>query len=188
MSVVVYTAREARTRFAELLRRVRNGETVAVSYRGAPVAEIRPQAEAPDSPASEAAASALPTSEDGARGQAISPVGEGAQGQVISPVGEGAQGQAPADEEYATGQAVSPGEYGAGQAPAADENGATGQGGVDLSVFDFPPAPKDEEELEARLADMRRRGVLAPSSQPKRPFKPVCVVPGALERFLAERD
>ena len=178
MSVVVYTAREARTRFAELLRRVRNGETVAVSYRGAPVAEIRPQAEAPASPASE----------DGVRGQAISPVEDGARGQVISPVEEGAQGQAPADEEYATGQAVSPVEEGAGQAPAADENGATGQGGVDLSVFDFPPAAKDEEELEARLADMRRRGVLAPSSQPKRPFKPVCVIPGALERFLAERD
>ena len=130
MSVVVYTAREARTRFAELLRRVRNGETVAVSYRGAPVAEIRPQAEAPAPPAVEAAASASPASEEG----------------------------------------------------------ATEQGGVDLSVFDFPPAAKDEAELEARLADMRRRGVLAPSSQPKRPFKPVCVIPGALERFLAERD
>lgn len=176
MSVVVYTAREARTRFAELLRRVRNGETVAVSYRGAPVAEIRPQAEAPDSPAVEAAASALPTSEDGARGQANSPV-EGC-----------APGQAPADEEYATGQAVSPVEDGAGQAPAAGEGGAPGQGGVDLSVFDFPPAAKDEEELEARLADMRRRGVLAPANGPKQPFKPVCVIPGALERFLAERD
>ena len=130
MSVVVYTAREARTRFAELLRRVRNGETVAVSYRGAPVAEIRPQAEAPGSPAVETAAPGSPASEDG----------------------------------------------------------ATEQGSVDLSVFDFPPAAKDEEELEARLADMRRRGVLAPSSQPKRPFKTVCVVPGALERFLTERD
>lgn len=130
MSAAVYTAREARARFAELLRRVRNGETVAVSYRGAPVAEIRPQAEAP---------------------------------------------------------AVSPGEEDAGQASLV-EQGAPEQGGVDLSVFDFPPAAKDEAELEARLADMRRRGVLAPSRQPKRPFKPVCIVPGALERFLAERD
>lgn len=131
MSAVVYTAREARTRFAELLRRVRNGETVAVSYRGAPVAEIRPQAEA----------------------------------RVPPPVEEAA-----------------------GQAPTADEDGATEQGGVDLSVFDFPPAPKDEAELEARLADMRRRGVLAPANGPKQPFKTVCVIPGALERFLAERD
>ena len=131
MSAVVYTAREARTRFAELLRRARNGETEAVSYRGAPVAEIRPQAEA----------------------------------RIHPPVEEAA-----------------------GHAPPPVEDGVTEQGGVDLSVFDFPPAAKDEEELEARLADMRRRGVLAPSSQPKRPFEPVCVVPGALERFLAERD
>lgn len=142
MSAAVYTAREARARFAELLRRVRNGETVAVSYRGAPVAEIRPQAEA----------SAPPPVVDGEEAQAVSPV------------------------EEAAGQASSV------------EQGAPEQGGVDLSVFDFPPAAKDEAELEALLADMRRRGVLAPSSQPKRPFKPVCVAPGALERFLAERD
>lgn len=120
MSAVVYTAREARARFAELLRRVRNGETVAVSYRGAPVAEIRRPAEAQTRP--------------------------------------------------------------------PDEDGAPGQGVPDPMDFDFPPAAKDEAELEARLADMRRRGVLIPSNQPKRPFKPVCVVPGALERFLAERD
>ena len=44
----VYTAREARTRFAELLRHVRGGEVVTVSYRGAPIAEMRsPIAEAP---------------------------------------------------------------------------------------------------------------------------------------------
>ena len=153
MSAVVYTAREARARFAELLRRVRNGETVAVSYRGAPVAEIRPQAEAPAHP----------------------PVEAGAGEPAVSSV------------EEAAGQAVSPVEEDAGQASSV-EQGAPEQGGVDLSVFDFPPAAKDEAELEARLADMRRRGVLAPSSQPKRPFKPVCVVPGALERFLAERD
>lgn len=164
MSAFVYTAREARARFAELLRRVRNGETVAVSYRGAPVAEIRPQAEAPDTPpVVDGVAPAISLVEDGAGAPAISTVEDGA------------------------GQAVSLGEEAAGQASSV-EQGAPEQGGVDLSVFDFPPAAKDEEELEARLADMRRRGVLAPSSQPKRPFKPVCIVPGALERFLAERD
>ena len=158
MSAAVYTAREARARFAELLRRVRNGETVAVSYRGAPVAEIRPQAEA----------SAPPPVVDGAR-QTVSPGEDGAGDQAISPV------------EVAAEQAVSPGEEDTGQASSV-EQGAPEQGGVDLSVFDFPPAAKDEAELEALLADMRRRGVLAPSSQPKRPFKPVCVAPGALER------
>lgn len=143
MSAVVYTAREARARFAELLRRVRNGETVAVSYRGAPVAEIRRPAEA----------------------QARPPV-----------------------EKAAPGQAISPDEEAAWQTRPPDEDGAPGQGVPDPMDFDFPPAAKDEAELEARLADMRRRGVLIPSNQPKRPFKPVCVVPGALERFLAERD
>ncbi len=133
MSAVVYTAREARARFAELLRRVRNGETVAVSYRGAPVAEIRPQAEAPaHPPVGDGAASAISLVKDGAGASAISLVEDGA-GQAVSPV----------------------------------EQGAPEQGGVDLSVFDFPPAVKDEAELEARLADMRRRGVLAPSSQPR---------------------
>ena len=44
---------------------------------------------------------------------------------------------------------------------------------------------KSEEE---RLEDARRRGILAPSSQPDRPLKPVATIPGALERFLAERD
>lgn len=106
----VYTAREARTRFAEILRRVRDGETVTVSYRGAPIAEMRPSVESV--PSAEIAAPSSP-----------------------------------------------------------------------------PPAPSlSEEELEARMADMRRRGILYPSSQPKRPFKPVCSSPGALARFLADRD
>jgi prevent-host-death family protein len=38
-----YSIYEARTRFSEILRRVRErGETVTVSYHGEPVAEIRP--------------------------------------------------------------------------------------------------------------------------------------------------
>ena len=39
---VTYSASEARTRFSEVMRRVRNGDTVVVNYRGEPVAEIRP--------------------------------------------------------------------------------------------------------------------------------------------------
>lgn len=105
----VYTAREARTRFAEILRRVRGGETVTVSYRGAPIAEMRPSVES--APPSEIAASTP------------------------------------------------------------------------------PPAPSlSEEELEARAADMRRRGILYPANGPKQPFKTVCSSPGALARFLADRD
>lgn len=106
----VYTAREARTRFAEILRRVRGGETVTVSYRGAPIAEMRPPVESV--PSAEIAAPSPP-----------------------------------------------------------------------------PPAPSlSEEELEARMADMRRRGILYPANGPKQPFKTVCRKPGALARFLADRD
>ncbi len=113
----VYTAREARTRFAELLRRVRSGETVAISYRGAPIAEMRPSVES-----------------------------------------------------------------------APPEEGAAFAEGASLAEGASPQPRLSEEELEARMADMRRRGILYPSSQPKRPFKPVCSSPGALARFLAERD
>ncbi len=121
----VYTAREARTRFAELLRRVRGGETVTVSYRGAPIAEMR------------------------------------------SPV-----------------KIVPPAEIAAAPPPSAPP---LSEGEND--VHSQPPAPSlSEEELEARMADMRRRGILYPANGPKQPFKPVCSSPGALARFLAERD
>ena len=39
---VLYSAYEAKARFAEVLRHVREGRTVTVSYRGEPVAEVRP--------------------------------------------------------------------------------------------------------------------------------------------------
>lgn len=38
----VYSTYEAKTRFSELLRKVRAGESVLVSYHGRTVAEIRP--------------------------------------------------------------------------------------------------------------------------------------------------
>lgn len=38
---LIYSAHEAKTRFSELLRLVRSGQTVAISYGGEPVAEIR---------------------------------------------------------------------------------------------------------------------------------------------------
>ena len=39
-----YTASEARTRFSEVMRRVRDGDTIVVTFRGEPVAEIKPLA------------------------------------------------------------------------------------------------------------------------------------------------
>ena len=38
---VTYSTYEAKARFSEVLRQVREGETVTVTYRGEPVAEIR---------------------------------------------------------------------------------------------------------------------------------------------------
>ena len=38
----VYSTYDAKARFSEVLRRVRQGRTVTVTYQGEPVAEIRP--------------------------------------------------------------------------------------------------------------------------------------------------
>lgn len=38
----VYSTYEAKSRFSEIIRRVRSGERVIVAYRGEEVAEIRP--------------------------------------------------------------------------------------------------------------------------------------------------
>lgn len=42
MSDDTYSTYEAKARFSEVLRLVRGGRTVTVTYRGEPVAEIRP--------------------------------------------------------------------------------------------------------------------------------------------------
>ena len=39
---VIYSIYEAKARFSEVIRQVREGRTVTVSYRGEPVAEISP--------------------------------------------------------------------------------------------------------------------------------------------------
>ena len=38
---ITYSIYEAKARFSEVIRQVRSGKTVTVSYRGTPVAEIR---------------------------------------------------------------------------------------------------------------------------------------------------
>ncbi len=86
-----YSTYEAKARFSEVLRQVRTGTTVTVTYRGEPVAEIRP----------------------------------------------------------------------------------------------IEPRPKTIEE---RLDELRRSGVLVRSREPRAPLRPVAHIPGALERFLADRN
>ncbi len=44
----VYTAYEAKAKFSELLRKVRNGQRVVISYHGENVAELRPLAPPPE--------------------------------------------------------------------------------------------------------------------------------------------
>ena len=44
---ITYSTYEAKSRFSEVIRQVREGNTVTVSYRGVPVAEIRPVQKAP---------------------------------------------------------------------------------------------------------------------------------------------
>ncbi len=39
---ITYSTYETKARFSEVIRHVRDGKTVTVSYRGEPVAEIRP--------------------------------------------------------------------------------------------------------------------------------------------------
>ena len=44
-----YSTYEAKARFSEVLRRVRSGETIVITFHGKPTAEIRPVEEAPES-------------------------------------------------------------------------------------------------------------------------------------------
>ncbi len=91
MPGITYSTYEAKARFSEVLRQVRAGTTVTVTYRGEPVAEIRP----------------------------------------IEP----------------------------------------------------PPTT-----IEERLDELERSGVLVRSREPRAPLRPVAHIPGALERFLADRN
>ena len=87
---ITYSMYDAKARFSEVIRQVREGKTVTVSYRGEPTAEIR-------------------------------------------------------------------------------------------------PIPPKKQTLDERLKELRRRGVLVPARDPNSQIRPVAHVPGALERFLAER-
>ena len=88
---LVYSTYEAKARFSEVIRQVREGKTVTVSYRGEPVAEIR-------------------------------------------------------------------------------------------------AVPREPQTIEAHLDELERRGVIAPSGQPKVPLPALARRPGALKRFLDDRN
>ena len=89
---LTYTTYEAKARFSEVIRRVREGRTVHISYHGKPVAEIR------------------------------------------------------------------------------------------------PIKKKRKKTLEEHLEEMERRGLISPAADPNAPLEPIAHRPGALQRFLDERD
>ena len=64
---------------------------------------------------------------------------------------------------------------------------------AEIRPLDAKNGPSEEDQkrtrtLDERLEDFRRRGVLVSSGKPRRPFKLGEPSPGALERFLADRD
>ena len=60
-----------------------------------------------------------------------------------------------------------------------------------MSIEIPPESPQDspsEDPFEERLAELERRGALVPPTGPMKPLRAVMHAPGALERFLADRD
>ena len=55
-------------------------------------------------------------------------------------------------------------------------------------IAEIRPVEPREYTNEMRLEELRHRGVLRGSGEPKEPIEPVADSPGALARFLAERE
>ena len=55
-------------------------------------------------------------------------------------------------------------------------------------VAEMRPISKTEGGLAARLEELKARGVIHPAADPRAPLKPIAKRPGALKRFLDERD
>ncbi|MGH7670675.1 MAG: type II toxin-antitoxin system Phd/YefM family antitoxin [Gemmatimonadaceae bacterium] len=55
-------------------------------------------------------------------------------------------------------------------------------------AVEIRPIAPDPADLATRLADMERRGTLAPAANPEAPLAAGQRKVGALKRFLAERD
>jgi len=55
-------------------------------------------------------------------------------------------------------------------------------------VVEIRPIAAKNEGIEARIKELEERGILSPPENPRAKFKPVARVPGALKRFLEERD
>lgn len=47
---------------------------------------------------------------------------------------------------------------------------------------------RERQTFEEHLNDLERKGIIVPSGQPKAPRKPLGKKPGALKRFLDDRN
>lgn len=55
-------------------------------------------------------------------------------------------------------------------------------------VAEIRPIEAKKKTLEEHLAELERRGVIVPAKDPNAPIEPIAHRPGALQRFLDERD
>lgn len=55
-------------------------------------------------------------------------------------------------------------------------------------VAEIRPIEEKKKTLEEHLDELERRGVVSPARDPNAPLEPIAHRPGALQRFLDERD
>ena len=55
-------------------------------------------------------------------------------------------------------------------------------------VAEIRPIEGKKKSIEEHFADLERRGIVSPPEDPNAPIEPVAHRPGALQRFLDERD
>ena len=58
----------------------------------------------------------------------------------------------------------------------------------DEQVEDPEVSPDEMSRLEERLEELRSEGILSGAAGPRKAMEPIAYIPGALERFIAERD
>lgn len=57
-----------------------------------------------------------------------------------------------------------------------------------IAIAEIRPLPAAPATLEERIAELTARGEITPATRPSVPVRPIAHRPGALERFLADRD
>ena len=55
-------------------------------------------------------------------------------------------------------------------------------------VAEIRPIEERKKSIEEHFDDLERRGIVSPAADPNAPIEPIAHRPGALQRFLDERD